>query len=353
MIMQKSTFNTRLLLSSLVISSLLGGCATTAKQANPADPWEGWNRGAQSFNDDVDDVVLKPVAKGYLAITSEAVDRGVTNFFSNLNDIGVTINDFLQLKFLQGGMDASRFIVNTTVGVAGIFDVAKKIDLPKHDEDFGQTLGFWGVPSGSYLVLPFFGASSPRDTVGLVGDALLNPLTYASIFGGAAINAVTAGAKAVDVTDTRAGLMSTEKMIDEASVDRYDFIKSAYQQHREYLIHDGNPPPDENDVLELDEDVMSEGTNGTKGSTNSSFVNSTKGSSAIPALGNSRAIPAANPPGAVPVIDNSNTIPAANTSNSAPVIDNSKSIPATPNSNSAPVTNNSKHMLDLSSPEGK
>jgi phospholipid-binding lipoprotein MlaA len=349
MIMQKTTLNTRLLLSSLVISSALGGCATTSTQSNPTDPWEGWNRGAQSFNDDVDDAVLKPVAKGYLAITSEAVDEGVTNFFSNINDIGVTVNDLLQLKLLQSGMDVSRFIVNTTVGVVGIFDVAKKIDLPKHNEDFGQTLGFWGVPSGSYLVLPFFGASSPRDMVGLVGDALLNPLTYASIFGGAAVNGMTAGSRAVDVTDTRAGLMSTEKMIDEASVDRYDFIKSAYQQHREYLIHDGNPPQDENDVLELDEDVMPEGTDGNKESTNSSFVNSTKGSAAIPALGGPNSFPANR----IPVIDNSNTIPAVNTPNIAPVIDNSKSIPATNNSNSAPVTNNLKHLLDLSAPEGK
>lgn len=339
--MQKPSLNTRLLLSSLVISSALGGCATTSTQSNPNDPWEGWNRGAQSFNDDVDDAVLKPVAKGYLEITSEAVDEGVTNFFSNLNDLGVTVNDLLQLKLLQSGMDASRFLINTTVGVVGIFDVAKKIDLPKHDEDFGQTLGFWGVPSGSYLVLPFFGASSPRDAVGLVGDALLNPLTYASIFGGAAVNAITAGSRAVDVTDTRAGLMSTEKMIDEASVDRYDFIKSAYQQHREYLIHDGNPPQEDTDVLELDEDGMSESAESKSG--NSSSINTTKGSTAIPALGS---------PNSIPVIDNSSSIPAANTPNSAPVVDNSRSIPATNNSGSAPVTNNSKHLLDLSAPEG-
>ncbi|CAA9891592.1 Surface lipoprotein [Candidatus Methylobacter favarea] len=344
MITRKSALNIRLLLSSLVISGAFGGCATTSTQVNPNDPWVGWNRGAQSFNDDVDDAILKPVAKGYLAITSEAVDQGVTNFFSNLNDIGVTVNDFLQLKFLQGGMDASRFIVNTTAGMAGIFDVAKHIDLPKHNEDFGQTLGFWGVPSGSYLVLPFFGASSPRDTVGLVGDALLNPLTYASLFGGAAINAVTTGTKAVDVADTRAGLMSTEKMIDEASVDRYDFIKNAYQQHREYLIHDGNPPQDENDLLEPDEDIMSEGTGDNKESAASSSANLTKGSTAIPALGN---------PYSVPVIDNSNSMPAAPASSSAPVIDNSRSIPAASNPSSAPVTNNSRHMLDLSAPDDK
>jgi len=115
------------------------------------------------------------------------------------------------------------------------------VDLPKHDEDFGQTLGFWGVPAGPYLVLPFAGPSSPRDFVGLIGDALLNPLTYVSAFGGLAGGAATGGANALNVTDTRAGLMSTEKVVNEGSVNRYDFIKNAYEQHREYLVHDGNP----------------------------------------------------------------------------------------------------------------
>ncbi|MFI3120181.1 MAG: VacJ family lipoprotein, partial [Methylococcaceae bacterium] len=197
--------------------------------------------------------VLKPVAVGYLHVTNDAVDDGVTNFFSNINDIGVTINDLLQLKLLQGGMDSSRFIINTTAGVAGIFDWAGKLNLPKHNEDFGQTLGFWGVPSGPYLVLPFFGASTPRDTVGLIGDAFMDPLTYVSIFGGFVGSAVTAGTSALDVTDYRAGVMSTEKVINEATNgDRYDFIKDSYLQHREYLIYDGNPP-DEKDPLDADE----------------------------------------------------------------------------------------------------
>ncbi|MGZ4997980.1 MAG: MlaA family lipoprotein [Methylobacter sp.] len=289
MSMQKSFINTRLLMSSLVISSVIAGCATTStttESEKEKDTWEGWNRSTQEFNDDLDKAVLKPMAKGYMAITPQFVNDGITNFFSNMNDIGVTVNDLLQLKMTQGGMDASRFLINTTVGVAGFVDVAKMIDLPKHNEDFGQTLGFWGIPSGNYLVLPFFGASSPREAVGAVGDALLNPLTYtfAVAGGGAAISAVNAGAKTVDVTDTRADLIPTEKIVDEASIDRYSFIKNAYQQRREYLVHDGNVP--EEDELQLEDEATTEGTD------------TVKTNSATPANVNVR-------PGSAPVTDNS------------------------------------------------
>jgi phospholipid-binding lipoprotein MlaA len=254
---RKITIFTRLpLLTSILAAVALTGCATTTttiEEAEQNDPWQGWNKNMQSFNDGFDKHLLKPVAKGYLDVTNTAIDDGVTNFFSNINDIGVTINDILQFKLLQGGMDFSRFIINTTAGVAGIFDWASKIDLPKHNEDFGQTLGFWGVPSGPYLVLPFFGPSSPRDTVGLIGDAFMDPITYVSIFGGFAGTATSAGTSALDATDYRAGVMSTEKVVDEATDgDRYDFLKSSYLQHREFLIHDGNLQYEE-DPLDSDE----------------------------------------------------------------------------------------------------
>ncbi|WP_333874836.1 MlaA family lipoprotein [Methylobacter sp.] len=241
---RQKTIITRLTLLTVTTAALvLSGCAiTTLKEAEQNDPWRGWNKSTQSFNDSFDKHVLKPVAKGYLDITNTAVDEGVTNFFSNINDIGVTINDLLQLKLLQSGMDLSRFIINTTAGGAGVFDWASKIDLPKHNEDVGQTLGFWGVPSGPYLVLPFFGPSTPRDTIGLIGDAFLDPITYVSIFGGFTGTAVSAGTSALDVTDYRAGIMTSEKIVNEASNgNRYDFIKSSYLQHRQYLIDDGNP----------------------------------------------------------------------------------------------------------------
>jgi len=295
MSMQKPTIHKPLFLSSLVISIALAGCASTAKTVpDQNDPWAGWNRGTQTFNDNLDKAILKPMAKGYQWITPEVVDEGVSNFFSNINDIGVTLNDLLQFKLMQSGMDASRFLINTTAGVAGIFDVATMIDLPKHKEDFGQTLGFWGVPSGSYLVLPFFGPSSPRDAFGLVGDALLNPLTYVSVFGGAAVNAVTAGSRVLDVTDKRANLMTTEKIVDEGAVDRYDFIKNSYEQNRDYLIHDGNPP-EENDPDLIEEssegaDVLSNET-GAKSLTPS---NQSAGSNNQPGV--SKSTPAAKKP---------------------------------------------------------
>jgi phospholipid-binding lipoprotein MlaA len=333
MSMQKTIINTRLLMSSLVISSVLGGCATTP-EVNEKDPWEGWNRGTQEFNDDLDKAVIKPVAKGYLKVTPKVVNDGITNFFSNLNDIGVTVNDLLQLKMTQGGMDASRFLINTTAGVAGFIDVAKMIDLPKHNEDFGQTLGFWGVPSGNYLVVPFMGASSPREVVGAVGDALLNPLTYTFAFagGGAAVSAINAGAKTVDVADTRADLIPTEKIVDEASVDRYSFIKNAYQQRREYLLHDGKIP--EEDELQLEDETASEGKNSAKSNSTTS-----------PAI--------SNRVGAAPVTDNSkHFVDLSKTKDTT----NGNGAPSTAVSNrvgAAPVTDNSKHFLELSAPVKK
>jgi phospholipid-binding lipoprotein MlaA len=247
--MKKNSSLSRELVSVLagaVLASVAAGCATplAATHLDPRDPWEGWNRGTQSFNDGLDDYFMKPVAKGYQWITPSFVDRGVTNFFSNVEDIGVTFNDLLQLKFKQGGMDAARFLVNTTAGVAGFVDVASEIDLPKHNEDFDQTLATWGVPSGPYLVLPLFGPSSPRGVGGLVGDSATNPLNYL----GAGVGAGTFGAR---MTDFRADNLSASKIADEASVDRYEFMRNAYFQQRNYLIHDGNPPEDDLDIDEI------------------------------------------------------------------------------------------------------
>lgn len=228
-----------------VLLGMLGGCATTAK--DPQDPLEGWNRGVQTFNDKLDDYIMKPVAKGYQWITPSFVDHGVSNFFSNINDIGVTINDLLQFKIAQTGMDGSRFIVNTIAGIAGFVDVAAMIDLPKHNEDFDQTMGVWGVPSGPYLVLPFFGPSSPRGVGGLIGDAAMNPISYLDS------GVISSGLFGVNAIDLRADNLTTEKIATEAAVDRYAFFKSAYFQHREYLIHDGNVPEGA-DYLEIDDE---------------------------------------------------------------------------------------------------
>lgn len=224
------------LLLSLFVLLLLSGCATTAK--NPRDPWQGWNRGAQSFNDVLDDYAMKPLAKGYRFVTPSFVDRGVTNFFSNVDDIGVTLNDLLQWKWKQGGLDGGRFLVNTVAGIGGFIDVASMIDFPKHNEDFDQTLGAWGVPSGPYLVLPFFGPSSPRGTLGLIGDAAMNPVTYIDSTG------VRLGLFGIKAIDTRADNLSTTEIADEAAVNRYEFYRDAYLQRRQYLVYDGVPPED-------------------------------------------------------------------------------------------------------------
>jgi phospholipid-binding lipoprotein MlaA len=255
----------------------LSGCATaTLKEADQSDPWLDWNKSTQAFNESFDKHILKPVAKEYLHVTKGVVDDGVTNFFSNVNDIGVTINDVLQFKLLQSGMDFSRFLINTTVGLGGVFDWASKIDLPKHHEDFGQTLGVWGVPSGPYLVLPFFGSSTPRDTVGLIGDALMDPITYVSIFGGFVGTAVSAGTSALDVTDYRAGIMTTEKVVNEASNgNRYEFIKNSYLQHREFLITDGKSG-ENNDPLDAIESGNTESTGNSSSNNNKGGNSGTK-----------------------------------------------------------------------------
>jgi phospholipid-binding lipoprotein MlaA len=235
-------------------------CSTTPVKETPPpkkDTFEGFNRSIHSFNEGLDAAILKPIAKGYMWATPSIVEKGVTNFFNNINDIGVTVNDLLQFKMTQSGMDASRFIINTTAGGLGVFDVAEMIDLPKHNEDFGQTLGFWGVPAGDFLMLPFVGPSSPREVAGMVGDALLNPFSYTFLFGGGiAVTAATTGARGLDVTNTRANLMGTERMVNEAATDKYSFIKNAYQQRREYLLHDGNVPA-EDDIDLMDEEESS------------------------------------------------------------------------------------------------
>lgn len=233
------------------------GCATTAKH-DPRDPWEGWNRKVQTLNDNLDDYLMKPVAQGYQWITPSFVDRGISNFFSNVDDIGVIANDLLQFKLLQSGQDTGRLLVNTTIGLGGFIDVASKLDLPKHNEDLDQTLGAWGIPSGPYLVLPFIGPSTPRGAVGMAGDAAANPINWISPV---IIPYATGGLKTIDM---RSDLLSATKIVDEASVDRYEFIRNAYFQQRNYLIYDGNPPLD--DEMEREFDLELEGLDQEKGS---------------------------------------------------------------------------------------
>ena len=239
-------------LGLLLLSWLVSGCATTAN--NEADPLEKFNRGVFAFNEGVDKAVVKPVAKTYKAIVPDPVDQGVTNFFSNIGDIVVVANDLLQFKFKQAASDTGRFFLNSTVGLLGFVDVASELGLPKHNEDFGQTLGYWGVDSGPYLVLPVLGPSSPRDAFGWGADSFLDPLFYATS-SPSIIDPAYLGPYAVKGVDTRADLLGAEKILGIAALDKYSYIRDAYLARREYLVYDGEPPEsDEDDLFDDDDD---------------------------------------------------------------------------------------------------
>jgi phospholipid-binding lipoprotein MlaA len=211
----------------------LAGCATAT---DPRDPIEPINRGIYKFNDTVDRAVVKPVAQGYKAVVPGPVRTGVTNFFGNIDDVFTALNNALQFKFQKATSDLMRVAFNTTFGIAGIFDVATSFGLEKHDEDFGQTLGYWGVGDGPFLMLPFLGPSNVRDSVGLAAYYQLDPVTNLDHV--PTRNTLTA----LRVVDHRARLLDAEKVLDEAALDRYTFLRDAYIQHRRSAIYDGNPP---------------------------------------------------------------------------------------------------------------
>lgn len=233
-------------LGVVVMVLFMTGCATTNQSAGVSDPLEGYNRAMYKFNDAVDTAVLKPVARGYDAVVPAPISQGVSNFFSNLNDITVIINDLFQGKFYQAYRDTHRFVLNTTVGVAGIFDVASLSGFTKNNEDFGQTLGVWGAEPGAYVVLPFFGPRNVRDTFGLVGDMFTDPVMYVE---GDDARIALVGTR---VIDTRANLLKAEKVLDQAATDEYSYVRDAYMSRREYLVFDGNPP--QNDDFDVFED---------------------------------------------------------------------------------------------------
>lgn len=218
----------------LLVGLTLGGCATS--HHNPKDPLESFNRGMYKFNDTVDKAVLKPVAQGYNNILPSPAKTAVTNFFSNLDDVTVTLNDLLQLKIVQGITDFERVLFNSTFGIFGLIDIATSMGLEKHDEDFGQTLGRWGIRSGPYLVLPFFGPSSVRDGIGLYVDSQTSMLKEVDYI------PTRNEMYATTTVNDRANLLDQEKILDEASIDRYSFLRDAYLQRRQSKVYDGNPP---------------------------------------------------------------------------------------------------------------
>lgn len=221
---------------------LLTGCASTGagpQAANPEDPWEPVNRGTFAFNDALDVWLLKPVAQGYDAVMPGPVRTGVANFFGNVEDVWTGVNSLLQGKPGNAVHDFGRVVVNSTMGIAGLLDVASAMGLEKHNEDFGQTLAVWGVGNGPYVVLPVFGPRTLRDAGGFVFDLTADPVSQVNP------DPARYGLSAVRLVDVRAGLLPAEKVLDTAALDKYSYLRSAYLQRRRSLIFDGNPPREE------------------------------------------------------------------------------------------------------------
>jgi len=233
-----------------VTALMLAGCAHSPSY-DPQDPLEPVNRKVYAFNEKVDKYVAKPLAQGYVAATPPEVRTGVHNFLDNLTYPRVIANDLLQAKFKQAGRDTTRFLMNTTFGLAGFLDPATMVGLEDNSEDFGQTLGHWGVGQGWFLMLPFLGPTTNRDLVGTGGDYFTNPLQYADTS-----DRVDLGYQGMRLVDLRASLLGTEGILRE-QFDPYVFVRGLYLQRRQSQVYDGNPPPE--DDFDADED---DGKNG-------------------------------------------------------------------------------------------
>ena len=214
----------------LLVAALAGGCASSN---TPGDPFEGFNRAMFGFNEGVDNAVLKPVATGYRNVVPEPARECVGNVFSNINDVFVAVNSLLQGKVGDAVSDACRVLVNSTVGILGCIDVASKVGLEKHNRDFGQTFGKWGIASGPYLVLPFIGPSNIRDGVGNIIYASLDPVWANHI----PTRNVAYSLRAVN---RRSELLTASSAVEDAALDKYAFVRDAFTQRRQSLIDDGD-----------------------------------------------------------------------------------------------------------------
>lgn len=233
--------------SALLAAALLaGGCATVAPAdggaepapyaANPVDPWERFNRRVFAFNEAVDEAVLKPVAEGYRRVVPQLVRTGIGNVLGNLYDVWSVANHLLQGKVHHGLDMGMRVLTNTLFGLGGLLDPATEMGLVRRSEDFGQTLGRWGMPSGPFLVLPFLGPSSVRDGVGLLADRQVSPSSLPDR------DAARYGVTALEVVQQRALLLGTTALVDQVALDRYSFLRDGYLARRRDLVYDGAPP---------------------------------------------------------------------------------------------------------------
>ena len=221
-------------LLGIVAAAVLTGCVTLPPNSKPApqDHWESWNRGVYKVNDKLDRAVAKPIARTYVRAVPAPARTGVSNFLSNLHTTTVMINDALQGKFGAAANDLGRFIVNTTVGFGGLLDPATQMGLDKNDEDFGQTLGRWGVPPGPFIELPLLGPSDSRDGPGRIVDIFTGPTHYIDN------NWVSYGIYGIGLADARANLLSLDETLQKV-YDPYAFVRDAYLQRRAYLVSDG------------------------------------------------------------------------------------------------------------------
>ncbi len=235
------------LFAVLLAAALVTGCAsnqTIDGEVNP-DPYEDTNRSFYKFNDALDRHIMTPVAKNYVKVTPEPVRDGVTNFFDNLEYLNVILHSFLQGKLGQGISDVTRFVVNSTVGIGGLLDVATSMGLKENDEDLGQTLAVWGLDPGVYLYIPFLGPYTARNSPDVASSYFTNPFTYISTI-------FLLPVSALNLINDRANLLEASEFVEEASIDPYSFTREAYLQQRRYLIHDGNPPSEGyDDIFEI------------------------------------------------------------------------------------------------------
>jgi phospholipid-binding lipoprotein MlaA len=222
--------------SVLALTFALVGCATTN---NPVDPFEGFNRAMFSFNDKLDKYALKPTASAYQTVVPSFIQTGIGNFFGNLGDVWTAVNNLLQGKGADGMSDVARVLINSTLGLGGLIDIGTEAGFQKHKEDFGQTLGKWGVKPGPYIVLPLLGASTLRDTVALPLDFKGDLWLYQDPV------RVRNSGSVIRVVDKRAALLDAGNLIDDAALDPYQFVRDAYLQRRASQVHDGEAPDDD------------------------------------------------------------------------------------------------------------
>jgi phospholipid-binding lipoprotein MlaA len=226
---------TRTLALTLLAAGATSGCATGPNRT-PGDPLEPMNRAIFKFNDTLDRTVAQPVAKGYQKVTPQPVRQAISNFFSNLGDLSNAANDLLQLKVTNATEDVMRFAMNSTFGLGGLIDWATPAGLPKHHQDFGLTLGHYGIPAGPYLVLPLFGPSSFRDSIGFGVDFRFNVMTYME-------PAVRNPMWIAQFVSARADLLGASNLLEAAALDKYSFVRDAYTQQRQSMLRNGQAKP--------------------------------------------------------------------------------------------------------------